>query len=333
MKFNSTKVNINKEQYVSNIALIIIIFVIFGILILLVPQFLNYGFFSELLKRSSELIILAVGVTIVFISGGFDLTFGSIMALSGIVCGTLYNTGLTFPISFLIGILSGLLASFINALLIIKLRFEPIIISLAMMQVVRSVIYGITGGKTVVGFPESFINMSEISVFGIPLIFLIAIFVAIICSLFLTKTVVGRYIYAMGGNERAASITGIRTDRIKYFVYLLNGFLASFGGLIFASRANSVPPNTGLNVPLEVITAVIIGGTLISGGVGSILGSFLGIFIMVLLLNSFNILGINPFWNLIFVGVIMILVIGRERLNTIFSKIIPRKKFLKLIRK
>lgn len=319
------RIDFSRKQNKNSLILGIVIIVIFGVLGIISPDFLTYGFFNELLKRVSEVIVLTIAVTIVFISGGFDLSFGSVMALSGVVCGTLYNTGFPFSIAILCGVSAGMVVGAVNATIVVKLRLDPFIVTLAMLQIIRSVVYGISAGKTVVGFPRWFEKVSDISILKVPLLFIIMILIAILGSFLLRKTIIGRYIYAMGGNEIAANISGIYVNRIKYFVYILSGFLSSISGLMLASRVNSAPPNVGLYIPLEVVTAVVVGGTLITGGEGSILGSFFGIFAMVLLLNGFNILGINPFWNLIVLGMIMVFIVGYERIVSIFSPLFSKK--------
>jgi len=309
---------LNRQNKISLI-LIIIIILLFLILAILSPKLMNYGFFLELLKRSSEVIVLAVGTTIVFISGGFDLSFGSIMALSGALTGIIYKIGIPFPLAFLIGILACIGIGLANGFFVVRVKLDPFIVTLAMAQIVRSIVYGITSGKTVTSFPDSFNNISEISISKIPVIFIIAVFISIVANIFMRKTIVGRYLYAMGGNQLAAYCSGIYINKLKILVYSLSGFLAGISGFLLATRTNSVPPNTGLYTPLEVVTAVVVGGTLISGGDGSIFGSFLGVFTMILLVNVFNILGINPFWNLIVLGVIMIFVVSYESFSRIFS--------------
>jgi ribose transport system permease protein len=167
--------------------------------------------------------------------------------------------------------------------------------------------------------PEAFLELYYVYVFKLPLLFVILVAIAVIMILVLKKTILGRRIYAIGGNERTAFISGVYVKRIRYLVYCLSGFICALAGLLFTVRIRAVIPDAGLNAPLEVITAVLIGGTTIYGGKGSILGSLLGILAMYLLLNGFSLLGLNPFWEVIILGVILIVVIGQEGIVTSFK--------------
>ncbi|MGQ9615537.1 MAG: ABC transporter permease [Spirochaetota bacterium] len=276
------------------------------------PTFLTYGNLTAVMTRMSELAVLAIAETIVLISGGFDLTVGAVMALTGALCSKLYVAGLHFPLVIFLSIASGVAVGALNAFLVVSLRLQPFIVTLATMSIVRSLVYGLLKGIVFTDFPERYLNLGYIYILKIPLLFIIVIAMAIIMIVMLRKTIIGRYIFAVGANERAAYISGIYVNRVKFLVYTLSGFICALGGLLFTIRIRAAIPDAGINAPLEVITAVLIGGTAITGGKGSILGSLLGVFAMFLLLNGFNLLGLNPFWNVIILGVILIYVIGQE---------------------
>jgi ribose transport system permease protein len=288
--------------------------------------FLTYGNLTAVMTRMSELSMLAIAETIVFISGGFDLTVGATMALAGAVSGTLYVAGVPFPVALAAALASGLAVGAINAFLVVALRLQPFIVTLATMTIVRSVVYALLKGNVLTEFPESFLNMAYVYVLKIPLIFLIVVATAVAAVILLRRTIVGRRIFSIGANERTAYISGVYVDRTKYLVYCMSGLICALGGLLFTARIRAIIPDAGLNAPLEVITAVLIGGTAITGGRGSVLGSLLGILAMYLLLNGFNLLGLNPFWNVIILGVILIYVVGQESIGRSVRELFARRR-------
>lgn len=286
--------------------------IIMAALAFLSPTFLTYANFTAVLKRMSELAMLAIAETVVFISGGFDLSVGAIMALSGALCGKLYVAGLPFSLVIILSLSSGMIVGALNAFLVVALNLQPFIVTLATMTIVRSIVYSLLKGIVLADFPERFLNLNYVYIFKIPLLFLIVVATAMLVTIMLRKTIIGQRIFAVGADEHTAFISGIYVNRIKYLVYCLSGFMCALGGLLFTIRIRAIMPDAGINAPLEVITAVLIGGTAITGGRGSVLGSLLGVFAMFLLLNGFNLLGLNPFWNVIIVGVILIYVVGQE---------------------
>lgn len=285
---------------------------IMAVLTYLSPTFMTYGNITAVMTRMSELGMLAIAETIVLISGGFDISIGAVMALSGAVLGTLHVIGVPFYLSIIIALAAGVAVGFLNAVLVVNLRLTPFLVTLATMSIVRSVVYALLKGNVFTELPETFLNLYYVYVLKLPLLFVILVATAVIMAILLKKTILGRRIYATGGNEKTAYISGVYVKRIRYLVYCLSGFICALAGLLFTARIRAVIPDAGLNAPLEVITAVLIGGTTIYGGKGSILGSLLGILAMYLLLNGFNLLGLNPFWEVIILGIILIAVIGQE---------------------
>ena len=310
-----------------------IIFILVGVNILIMavltylsPTFMTYGNITAVMTRMSELGMLAIAETIVLISGGFDISIGAVMALSGAVMGTLHIMGVPFYLSIIIALGAGVAVGFLNAVLVVNLRLTPFLVTLATMSIVRSIVYALLKGNVLTDLPEAFLNLYYVYVFKLPLLFVILVATAVVMVILLKKTILGRRIYAIGGNERTAFISGVYVKRIRYFVYCLSGFICALAGLLFTARIRAVIPDAGLNAPLEVITAVLIGGTTIYGGKGSILGSLLGILAMYLLLNGFSLLGLNPFWEVIILGVILIVVIGQEGVIRSFRASFARQR-------
>ena len=294
------------------IVLAIVIVVIIAVLAILSPTFLTPGNITDLLMRMSPLGMLAIAETIVLISGGFDLTIGVVMALSAAVVGVLNAAGVPFALSLAAALASGVLVGVLNAFCVVQLRLQPFIVTLATMSIARSVVYAMLKGNVLTELPEGFLNLRYVAVLGVPLLFLVLAVVAALAIILLRSTIVGRGIFAVGGNEKTSFLSGVLVNRVKYLVYCLSGLIAAFAGLLYTVRVRAVIPDTGINAPLEVITAVLIGGTSIAGGKGSIVGGILGILAMFLLLNGFSLLGLNPFWEVIILGLILIYVVGQE---------------------
>jgi len=308
------------------LVLVAVNIVIMGLLTALSPTFLSYGNLSAVMLRMSELSMLAIAETIVLIAGGFDLTIGAVMALSATVFGTLYVAGLPFPLLVVLALASGVAVGLVNGLLVVVLRLQPFIVTLATMSIVRSVVYGLLKGNVLSNLPEGFLELGYLYVLKFPVLFLVVVAVAVLAFVLLRRTVVGRRIYAIGGNERTAYLSGVHVDRVKYLVYALSGLISAMAGLMYTARIRAVVPDMGITSPLEVITAVLIGGTAITGGKGSVLGSLLGILAMYLLLNGFNLLGLNPFWQVILLGVLLIYVVGQENILRGLRAFFSRKR-------
>lgn len=297
------------------IVLAIVLAVIIAALAILSPTFLTAGNITDLLMRLSPLAMLAIAETIVLISGGFDLTVGVVMALSAAVVGVLNVARVPFPLVLAAALASGLLVGVLNAFCVVQLRLNAFIVTLATMSIARSVVYVMLKGNVLTELPEGFLNLRYVTVLGLPLLFLIMVVVAAAATILLRLTTVGRRIFAVGANEKTSYLSGVVVNRVKYLVYCLSGLIAAFAGLLYTVRVRAVIPDTGINAPLEVITAVLIGGTAMSGGKGSILGGLLGILAMFLLLNGFSLLGLSPFWEVIILGLILIYVVGQERIT------------------
>ena len=294
------------------IVLALVILVIIAALAVLSPTFLTPGNITDLLMRMSPLGMLAIAETIVLISGGFDLTIGVVMALSAAVLGVLSAAGAPFGLALAAALASGVAVGVLNAFCVVQLRLQPFIVTLATMSIIRSIVYAMLKGNVLTDLPEGFLNLRYVSVLGVPLLFLVLAVAAALGIVLLRLTVVGRRIFAVGSNEKTSFLSGVFVNRVKYLVYCLSGFIAAFAGLLYTVRVRAVIPDTGINAPLEVVTAVLIGGTAIAGGKGSILGAMLGILAMFLLLNGFSLLGLNPFWEVIILGLILIYVVGQE---------------------
>ena len=309
LKSNKTSV-FSKFGY--EIALLIFLGVWFVIMGIANSSFLTMGNIVTVITRISEVAIVAVGMTVVIIAGGFDLSVGTVMALVPAIMGICYGMGMNFVLAIIIAILVAALIGILNGVLIAKARFQPIIGTLATMTALRSIIYVITGGSPISTFPKGYDGLAHGTLLGIPIPIILMIAIAALFIWIMTSTKFGRFVYATGGNPKAANIAGINTDRITILVYVVSALLSALAGIIFSSRLISASPDAGTNTAFDVVTAVLLGGTSIAGGQGNIQGTIIGVLILNFIINGFNLIGINAYWQMIFMGCVLLAAVGYD---------------------
>ncbi|WP_318290758.1 ABC transporter permease [Peribacillus frigoritolerans] len=271
-------------------------------------EFLSSENISNIIRQVSINGILAVGMTFVILTGGIDLSVGSVMAFTGtIMVGLMINNGMPAIAAVLIGIILGALLGYINGLFISRARIPAIIVTLAMMEVARGLALLYTGGYPLSGVSKSFTFIGRGYLFGvIPMPAVIMILVFIVAYIILNHLPIGRYIYAIGGNEEAVRLSGVKVKRIKTFVYLISGITASISGLIMTSRLASGQPMAGEGYELDAIAAVVLGGTSIAGGRGHIFGTILGALLLGVLSNGLNLMDVSPYVQRVLKGAIIV---------------------------
>ncbi|WP_017872660.1 ABC transporter permease subunit [Candidatus Caldatribacterium saccharofermentans] len=297
-------------------------FLMFGSLLLLFlffslssPYFFTFGNIVSIMLATCVNGMLALGVTFVIITGGIDLSIGTVMTLSAVMSGV-FITYWRLPVflGVLGGIATGMLCGFVNGTVISRMKLPPFIATLGMMMIARGLALVISR-TTPIYFTHapSFSRIAMGSVIGrvfpgfdVPNAVLIFILSAVLASILLTRTVVGRYDFAIGSNEEAARLSGLDVDRWKTIIYTLCGIFVGMGGVMMASRLNSAQPALGQGYELEAIAAVVIGGTSLSGGEGSIVGTIVGAFIMSTLTNGLRILAVPQEWQIVASGIIVI---------------------------
>jgi len=266
--------------------------------------------------QTAYICILAIAETYVIITSGIDLSVGSILAVSGVVCGKLLLAGFGIPLSILVGILIGGLCGAVNGLAISKMGIAPFIATLGMMSIGRGVANVITDSLPVSGLPEDFFFIGGGTVFGIlPVPVIIMLLVAMLFAFILNKTAFGRFIFALGSNEDAARLSGINIGLTTIGVYTVSGLLSGLVGIMLAARLVSAQAQAGLGYELDAIAASIIGGVSPMGGSGTILGTIIGAFIMGVLRNGLNLLNVNAFWQQIAIGAVIIVAVYIDKLR------------------
>jgi ribose transport system permease protein len=297
----------------------------FGALIVMIivfsvasPNFLQFNNVIGILLATAVNGVLALGVTFVIISGGIDLSIGTVMTLSAVITGVLItNMDLPVPVGIVGGILTGGLAGIANGILIARFHIPPFIATLGMLNVAKGFALVISGLKPIYFNDTPEVNQSAMgSLIGslipglaIPNIVLVLFGAALVASLVLSKTVLGRFTFALGSNEEAARLSGVSVDRWKIAVYTTCGLFAGLAGVLIAARLNSAQPALGQGYELDAIAAAVIGGTSLSGGEGSILGTVIGAFIISTLTNGLRILSVPQEWQIVVTGGIVILAV------------------------
>jgi rhamnose transport system permease protein len=305
------------SRFLHEVTLLVLLLGFFLPIFLLDPTFLSPSTQLSLAPHSFELALLALPMTFLIISGGIDLSVGSAMALCAVVMGLLFESGAPMPLAALAAIATGAAAGILNGLFIAKVRVHPLIVTLATLAAFRGLAEGISLGRPISGFPEPVLHLGDGTVAGIPIPILIFLAALLVAAAIRLLTVPGFWIYAIGDNERAARRAGIPVERVQLALYTASGAAAGLAAIIYAARRNTAKADIGTGLELDVITAVVLGGTSIFGGRGSLLGTLLGIAILHEL-HEF----VSRRWSqdeliLIVVGVILIVSV---LLNNAFSR-------------
>jgi len=276
------------------------------------PVFLSIDNVLDVLRNTSYILIIAVGMTFVLIGGGLDLSVGSFLALSGLMCGIALQAGWPIPVAILVGLATGAAGGFLNAAIIVRLSIPPLITSLGTLYMARGLVLVVTRGTPVYPLPDAFSELGNGDLAGIPSVVIVAFIVSLVGAWILKHTVFGREVYAIGGNEETARFSGISVQRVKTMVYILVTTMAALSGVLMTARLGSALSRQRAGYEMQVITAVIIGGTSLSGGSGTILGTVLGALFMSVLANGMNLIGVSVYWQKFVMGAIIIIAVGTD---------------------
>lgn len=276
------------------------------------PYLLTVGNLKAMLIGMAPNAIIAVGTTIVLVGGGLDLSVASVMAFSGTMAGLLMLRGVPIWLSLVLVLLGGVLVGLINGMVITRVQVSPLIATLGMMTITRGIAFVATEGFSVTGLPDAFAVWGQGNVLGVPpMVFVMAVIVAI-GDFALRKTKIMREVYYVGGNERAALLSGIRVSRVKVMTYIISSVLSAIAGILVASRLMSGTPTAGLGLELTVIAAAVIGGASLVGGEGTVLGAFLGTVFLTILGNIMILLAVSIYWQGVASGLVLITVVGLD---------------------
>jgi len=306
-----------KFKNIRELSILVIIIAFSFILKFLTPYFLTYDNLKTVAIGLSADGIIAIGMTIALISGGFDLSVGSVMALSGVTTATLYAGGFNIWLAVLIGLLISALCGLVNGYFIGKIGLNPFITTLGMMGIARGIAYVITEGAYISLYDVSniFSSLGGGDIFTIPFIVLIFIIIACFADFSLRKSSLLRKVFYTGSNEEAAILSGINTQKVKLYVFVLTAILAGIAGILTLSRFQVATPTAGTGAELRVISAAVIGGASLKGGEGSIFGAVLGVILLNIINNALILLNVSVYSQELVNGVVLIYAVTLDYLS------------------
>ncbi len=318
---------IQLKHYLIKFQSIIALLTMCVVLSFLSDRFLTGENAWNVMRQISVNVVISVGMTLVILTGGIDLSVGSILALSGAVTAGMLKFGAEIPdmnlfVGFTLvgalvgGTLAGTFLGWFNGFTITRFKVPPFVATLAMLTIARGLTMLWTGGFPITGLDENMAFIGTGWFLGIPMPVWISAVVVLMAVVLTNKTILGRHIYAIGGNEIAAQLSGLKIKKVKLIVYSIAGALSAVGGIIVTSRLDSAQPNAGMGFELDSIAAVVIGGTSLSGGKGTIMGTVQGALIIGILNNGLVLLNVSPFWQQVIKGFVILLAVVVEKFNS-----------------
>ncbi len=299
---------------IRELTLIVLIAVIIIVMSNVNPYFLSFSNFRAVAVGMAPTAIIVIGMAILLASGGFDLSVGSVMALSSTVVAMLLLTGMPIPLAVICGLVLGGVVGVVNGVLVTGLGINPLIATLGTMSIARGIALVLTEGFSVSSLPASFAWIGKADIGGLPVIVLFTVLLVILFDLSVRHTRFFRQVYFIGANEKAAMLSGIHVTRVRIILYALAGVLAALAGVLLASRLMSGTPTAGNGIELQVLAAAVIGGASLRGGEGTILGAFLGVVFVALINNSMTMLAVSIYWQMIVIGGVLVTAVALDML-------------------
>ena len=310
----------NTMKYMSELTTVIALIILMTVITIINSNFLTANNLLNLLLQVTSNALIAFGMTFVILTGGIDLSVGSILALSSALTAGLLGSGMPVTLAILISLILGCILGMMNGLLISYGKLAPFIVTLATMTIFRGATLVYTNGNPITkGLSDTFLFqfLGQGYIVGIPFPVIIMFIVFIVLYVLLHKTAFGKSVYAIGGNEKAAYISGVKLNKVKIIIYSISGIMASISGLIITSRLSSAQPTAGASYEMDAIAAVVLGGTSLSGGKGRILGTLIGALIIGVLNNGLNIIGVSAFWQQVVKGVVILIAVLIDRFKVV----------------
>ncbi len=303
------------EDSIQLMTTLLILIVLMLIIYTLTPRFLSINNISNVLMQVSLVMITGAAVTLLMISGNLDLSVGGVVGQAAVLYAFLARTGMPLGYAILIATISGSIVGLLNGFLVSKLRITPVIATLGTMSITRGIAHIFADGTMITaGLPRDFKFLSTTYYGRVPLVLIIVLAVVVIFYFIQTKTTLGRYAFYIGSNPQTSYFSGVRVDNIVTKLYVLSGTLAAFSGVLLASRLGAGDSKMGAGFEFDTIVAALIGGTAIAGGKGSVVGMVIGAFIVGILRNALNLLNIQSYYQMVIMGVVLVLAILLQRL-------------------
>lgn len=305
---------------IKEVPLLLVILFAGLVLSIVKPNFLVFGNIHSILLGASFEAIMAIGMTLLLVLGGIDLSIGALAGFTGVVSGLCMEMGMSVPVAVVAGIAGAMLFGFINGVIIAKLKVTPMIVTLAMQMIVRGLIYIMTRGVGKPNFPDGYNLIGRVTLFKIQSPILISVTLIIVFGVLFARSAWFRQFYFIGGNEESARMSGIKVDRLRTIGYTFMGLMAGISGVLLAARMGGAIPTQGQNMEMNVIAGCVIGGCSMAGGEGTMFGAFLGVLLMSIVTNAFNLLGVDIYWQRMILGLILLVavltdVLRRRKLN------------------
>ncbi len=299
---------------IRELTLIVLIAAIIIVMSNVNPYFLSFSNFRAVAVGIAPTAIIVIGMAILLASGGFDLSVGSVMALSSTVVAMLLLTGMPIPAAVVCGLVLGGIVGVVNGVLVTGLGINPLIATLGTMSIARGIALVLTEGFSVSSLPASFAWIGKADIGGLPVIVLFTVLLVVLFDLAVRHTRFFRQVYFIGANEKAAMLSGIHVTRVRIILYALTGVLAALAGVLLASRLMSGTPTAGNGIELQVLAAAVIGGASLRGGEGTILGAFLGVVFVALINNTMTMLAVSIYWQMIVIGGVLVTAVALDML-------------------
>lgn len=299
---------------IRELTLIVLIALIVIVMANINPYFFSFSNFRAVAVGMAPTAVIVIGMAILLASGGFDLSVGSVMALSSTVVAMLLLAGLSIPLAVTCGLLLGAVAGVANGLLVTGLGINPLIATLGTMSIARGIALVLTEGFSVSSLPQGFAWIGKAELGGFPVIVLFTLALVVVFDLAVRHTRFFRQVYFIGANEKAALLSGIHVTRVRIIAYALTGVLAALAGVLLASRLMSGTPTAGNGIELQVLAAAVIGGASLRGGEGTILGAFLGVVFVALINNAMTMLAVSIYWQMIVIGTVLVAAVALDML-------------------
>lgn len=278
------------------------------------PVFLSLANFRAMAIGMAPTVIIAVGMTVLLVSGGFDLSVGSVLALASTVTALLLLGGAPIPLAILGALSLGALIGFANGIIVTRIGVNPLVATLGSMSIARGIALVLTEGFSLINLPPSFGWAGRAEILGLPFLIWVALALVVVFDLAMRHGSLFRQLYYIGSNEKAARLSGLAVDRIRTFAYMLSGLLAALAGVLLASRLMSGTPTAGNALELQVLAAAVIGGASLRGGEGTVLGAFLGVVFVALINNAMTMLAVSIYWQMIVIGAVLIVAVALDML-------------------
>jgi ribose transport system permease protein len=297
------------RRKIRSLKLILFVFLLWLFLSVTTRSFLTVNNIENLVRQTAVVQLIAVGQTFVMITSGIDLSVGSVIGLSGVTAALLMKAGIPIWLSVIFTILFGCCVGLANGLLVTRAKLPPFIVTLAGLTVYRGAALLVTNARIVSGLPREFTRFGNMNILGVPSLFVVVLVLGGIGYLLLHRSVFGRYLYAVGSNREAARLSGIKTERVLMGAYVISSMCAAVAGVIMTSRLSVAAPTTGQMYELDAIASAVIGGTSLFGASGTILGTLTGALLLSTINNGANLLNINPFWQPVVTGLLIVVVV------------------------